>query len=100
MRGIRLDAEDRLRRKVINQILCKTHVTPSRIEREFGIDFSEHFADELDRLRPLERDGLVKIGEDRIQVTSLGRIFIRTIAAVFDAYLVGKETEKKFSRAV
>lgn len=100
MRGIRLDAEDRLRRKVINQILCKTRVTPSRIEREFGIDFSEHFADELGRLRPLERDGLVKIGEDRIQVTSLGRIFIRAIAAVFDAYLVGKETEKKFSRAV
>jgi len=100
MRGVRLSAEDRLRRKVINDILCRTVVIPSRVEKEFGIDFTEHFADELGRLDALQRDGLVMVSDDRIWVTPLGRIFIRSVAAVFDEYLVGKENERKFSKAV
>ncbi len=100
MRGMRLEAEDRLRRKVINEILCKTVVVPSRIEKEFGIEFREHFVDEIERLAEMVDDGLVLIGEDSIRVTPLGRVFIRTVAATFDAYLAGKETERRFSRAV
>lgn len=100
MRGMRLDAEDRLRRKVINEILCRTVVVPSRIEKEFGIDFREHFADEIARLQEMVDDGLVLISDDGIRVTPLGRVFIRTVASIFDAYLAGREVERRFSRAV
>jgi oxygen-independent coproporphyrinogen-3 oxidase len=87
MRGMRVSSEDKLRRSVINRILCHTVVLKSEIERDFGIDFDAHFAAELARLRELERDGLVRVEGDRIQVAPLGRIFIRNIAMAFDAYL-------------
>jgi oxygen-independent coproporphyrinogen-3 oxidase len=87
IRGARLSREDRLRRAVINRILCHCLLVKSEIEREFQINFNEHFANELESLRELEGDGLARVDEDRIEVTSLGRIFIRNIAMVFDAYL-------------
>jgi oxygen-independent coproporphyrinogen-3 oxidase len=87
MRGARVSREDKLRRAVINRILCHTVLLKSEIEREFSIGFDRHFAPELERLRELERDGLVRLDGDRIEVAPLGRIFIRNVAMVFDAYL-------------
>jgi oxygen-independent coproporphyrinogen-3 oxidase len=87
MRGIRVSNEDKLRRSVINRILCHTVIVKSEIEHDFGIDFDEHFSRELDQLRDLRRDELVRLDNDRIEVAPLGRIFIRNIAMVFDAYL-------------
>lgn len=87
MRGIHVSNEDKLRRSVINRILCHTVIVKSEIEHDFGIDFDEHFSRELDQLRDLKRDELVRLDNDRIEVAPLGRIFIRNIAMVFDAYL-------------
>lgn len=87
MRGMRVSDEDKLRRSIINRILCHTIILKSEIERDFGIEFDAHFAPELARLRELEGDGLVRVEGDRIQVAPLGRIFIRNIAMAFDAYL-------------
>src|SRR6266436_1137048 len=47
MRGYQLSNEDRLRRAVISRLLCHTIVIRDEISREFGIDFDEHFAEEL-----------------------------------------------------
>lgn len=87
MRGLRVSKEDKLRRSVINRILCHAVVVKSEVERDFGIRFDEHFAPELERLRLLERDELVHLGNDQIRVAPLGRIFIRNIAMCFDEYL-------------
>lgn len=87
MRGIRVSREDKLRRAVINRILCHTVVVKSEIERDFGIDFDEHFSAELAQLRDLERDGLVRLDSECIEVAPLGRIFIRNVAMAFDDYL-------------
>jgi oxygen-independent coproporphyrinogen-3 oxidase len=87
MRGIRVSNEDKLRRSVINRILCHTVLVKSEIEHDFGIDFDEHFGSELDRLGDLERDQLVRLDNGLVEVAPLGRIFIRNIAMVFDAYL-------------
>jgi oxygen-independent coproporphyrinogen-3 oxidase len=87
MRGMRVSEEDKLRRSVINRILCHTVLVKPEIEKEFGIDFDIHFAAELSQLRELERDGLVRLDAERIEVAPLGRIFIRNIAMAFDAYL-------------
>src|SRR5205085_12562709 len=85
--GIRVTAEDKLRRSVINRILCHSVLVKSEIEREVDTDFDDHFAPEVARLIRLERDGLVHVARDRIEVAPLGRIFIRNVAMVFDAYL-------------
>jgi oxygen-independent coproporphyrinogen III oxidase len=87
MRGMRVSKEDKLRRLIINRILCHLVVVKSEIEREFEIDFDLHFRTELERLSELERDGLVRLDGDRIEVEPVGRIFIRNIAMAFDAYL-------------
>ncbi len=101
MRGIRVSEEDKLRRSVINRVLCHTVLVKSEIEREFNIDFDDHFAPELVRLGELERDGLVRIDGDRIEVAPLGRIFIRNVAMEFDAYLSKPEEQKSvFSKTL
>src|SRR6267142_1309556 len=87
MRGYHLSAEDRLRREVISRLLCHTIVIKDEISREFGINFDEHFAEELRRLEPSRQDGLVLLDGREIRATWLGRIFIRNLAMVFDPYL-------------
>ncbi len=94
MRGVRLSDEDKVRRSIINRILCHTVVVKAEIERDFGINFDEHFAAELARLGQLERDGLVSLDDRRIEAAPLGRIFIRNVAMVFDAYLNRSEANK------
>ena len=59
----------------------------AEIEDQFGISFDQFFAPELERLSEFEADGLVLgVNSPRIEVTSTGRIFIRTIGQVFDAF--------------
>ena len=88
-RGKRFTQEDILRQAVIGDLYCAAQVRPSSIEEAFGIDFGATFARELAVMRELQSDGLVDITSDgRIVVTSpLGRVLMRTVAAVFDGYL-------------
>jgi oxygen-independent coproporphyrinogen-3 oxidase len=93
MRGYRLSSDDRLRRAVINRLLCHTVVRKSEIESEFGIRFDETFAPELERLASFVADGLVVFAPDEIRVTGPGRVFIRNVAMVFDPYLDRQKLE-------
>jgi oxygen-independent coproporphyrinogen-3 oxidase len=95
MRGYRLSDEDLLRRAVISRILCHGVLHKSEIEREFGIAFAEKFAEEMDRLAPFVSDGLLVMDGDLIRATLLGRIFIRNIAMVFDAYLEAQKADAR-----
>lgn len=86
-RGLRLTAEDRLRRRVIMSLICNFRLKYADVENAYGINFQEHFSDELDRLRTMEEDGLVDLDSNGIAVTPAGRLLIRNICMVFDAYL-------------
>ncbi len=87
MRGYHLSDEDRLRRAVINRLLCHTVVVKEEIAREFGVDFDDYFAGELAQLEAPRDDGLVLMDGKEIRATWLGRIFIRNLAMIFDPYL-------------
>jgi oxygen-independent coproporphyrinogen-3 oxidase len=87
MRGYHLSNDDRLRRAVISRLLCHTVIPKQEINREFGIDFDDYFAEELRRLETPREDGLVLLDSNEIRTTWLGRIFIRNLAMVFDPYL-------------
>lgn len=95
MRGLRVTSEDKLRRSVINRILCHCVLLKAEVEEAFGIAFDEHFTSELERLRDLEQDNLVRLFPDRIEVAALGRIFIRNVAMVFDEYLNKPEDQQR-----
>lgn len=86
-RGCALTPDDQLRRDVIAALMCRDHVDKRAIERAHGIDFERYFAEELDRLAPLVADGLLKVTPEALELGFLGRVFVRNVAMVFDAYL-------------
>jgi len=85
-RGIAIDDEDRLRRDVVERLMCDSAIDLDAVCRAHGIA-TGHFDDELGALRPFERDGLVAISGHRIDLTDVGRPFVRNVCAVFDSYL-------------
>ena len=99
-RGVSLTTEDRLRRGVIESIMCHGTVQFHRFESNYAIDFHEHFAPELATLERLEEDGLLSMGDDEFNVTPEGRLLLRAIAMVFDEYLQAPQTQPKFSRVI
>jgi len=99
-RGIGLSGEDRLRREVISAIMCQGKLRFAEIEQEFGIDFTEHFAMELDTLKPLEDDGLIELNQEDLEVTPVGLLLLRVIAMKFDEYLLKDRSEKAYSKVI
>ena len=87
-KGLRMTAEDKLRRDVIMALMCRDGFRYADIEAAHGIRFAGHFATELARLDTLEDDGLVRREADGIRVTQKGRLLLRAIAMVFDAYAI------------
>ncbi|SAL45332.1 coproporphyrinogen III oxidase [Caballeronia choica] len=98
-RGVRLTADDRLRRDIITRLMCQYEVHFDAIESAHAIDFAASFADELERLKPLADDGLVVIDCDAIRVLPAGRLLARNVAMTFDRYL-GQATLQRFSRTI
>ena len=89
--GMFLTEEDLARQRIIREIFCH-----QKIERTKNFDTL--FSNELKQLAALEADGLVKINPNRIDITPLGRLFLRNIGMIFDAYL--KPGQGKFSKTV
>jgi oxygen-independent coproporphyrinogen III oxidase len=81
-KGYVLNEDDILRHQIIQSIMCHFEVDKKYL----------HLAD----IEPLKRDGLLEETADKLVATPLGRLFIRLIAASFDAYL----SKGQFSRAV
>ncbi|SDQ47753.1 oxygen-independent coproporphyrinogen III oxidase [Paraburkholderia tuberum] len=98
-RGIRLSADDRLRRDVITQLMCNLELRFDEFEAAYGIHFADTFAPELSRLRSFEDDGLISLGARKLEVRMAGRMLVRNLAMVFDRYL-GEQTLTRFSRTV
>ena len=101
-RGMRLDADDQLRADLIQQLMCQGEIPVAALERRYGIEFEDYFADALAKLQPLVADGLVRMDSGRITVTSRGRMLLRNIAMCFDRYLDQPVTDARprFSRAI
>ncbi len=100
-RGVCLTTEDRLRRGIIESIMCHGEVHFDDFEANFDIDFNDHFALELGHLQQLEKDGLLKTTESGFIATPEGRLLLRAIAMNFDEYLHTKQSKvPRFSRVI
>ena len=99
-RGIRLSADDRLRRRVIGNLLCHGVIVKREIEAEFSIRFDEVFGEALERLESCAADGLVDLRPGEVRATPLGRLFLRNLAMPFDAYLDSSTERPVFSRTL
>ncbi len=98
-RGYILNEDDFIRREVIMDIMCNLGVSFEKIERMFGIEFEDYFSRELEELKELVDDGLIRIRDRRIEILPVGRLLIRNVAMVFDVYLRTKK-ELRFSRTI
>jgi oxygen-independent coproporphyrinogen III oxidase len=96
-RGISLSMDDLLRRIIIQMLMCNFELSMSALEMTYPISFASYFDKEMRRLRELEADGLLTIGDDWITVTPKGRFLIRNICMAFDRYL-GAERQMKLER--
>jgi len=99
-RGIGLSGEDRLRRGVIAAIMCQGSIRFEEFERRYKIDFTDHFALELESLKPLQDDGLIELTEQSLEVTPTGLLLLRVIAMKFDEYLIKDLQGKAYSKVI
>ena len=92
VRGIGFDDEDRLRGAVIERLMCDLSVDLAAEAARFGRS-PDCFESELRRLEPFVADGIAVRDGLKVQVTEEGRPLLRTVAALFDAYLAAPSSE-------
>lgn len=100
IKGLARDEDDILRDDVIQDLMCQGKVNFAEIENRYGIDFADYFSEELESLKPLEADGLVRIGDNAILITPTGQLLLRAVAMVFDRYLREPAVEQRFSKVI
>jgi len=99
-RGISLDREDLLRRRIIEDIMCKNKVCFADIERDFDINFTAYFAAEMEMLNRLSEDDLLVIKPGEIVATAKGLLLLRVIAIVFDEHLATGSRPGGYSKVI
>lgn len=87
-RGYLMNEDDERRYWVIQTLMCDFELKKSDFEDRFGIRFDSLCAS----TEKLKEEGLLEETEGFLRATELGRLFIRSIAAAFDAYLKREET--------
>ncbi len=99
-KGLSLDDDDLLRRKVIKSLICNFSLNKKVIEKQAGIRFDQYFAEDLTLLKTFIDDKLVEVTEQEIKVTARGRLLIRNICMCFDKYLRDRARQQQFSRVI
>jgi oxygen-independent coproporphyrinogen-3 oxidase len=90
-RGIALTAEDRLRGRIIERLMCDFSVDLDAVIA--AGEAGDGFEAELAALAPLATENLLRLDDGkRVTMTEQGRPFVRLAAAAFDAYLAKART--------
>ena len=98
-RGLMCNQDDRIRREVIQQIICNLHLPFEHIEQAFNIDFRGYFAGAWPTLETMASDGLIELDNQQLTVLPAGRLLVRSVCMVFDAYL-DQHNRQRFSRVI
>ncbi|MBU6419504.1 MAG: oxygen-independent coproporphyrinogen III oxidase [Proteobacteria bacterium] len=99
VRGVALNDEDRLRRAVIERIMCGLAVDLPAMARDFAAAPDALLAAAAP-LSGFAADGLVEWDGATLRMTPRGRPFMRNVAALFDAYLPAVSDQPRHARAV
>ena len=99
-RGIELDADDLLRRSIIQSLMCHFELSFADVEKTHAIEFRSYFGRELDALREMADAGLLRVDAHGIVVLPPGRLLVRAISMVFDKFLRGDRESKRYSKVI
>ncbi|WP_219997462.1 oxygen-independent coproporphyrinogen III oxidase [Frischella perrara] len=99
-KGFTLNQDDKIRRDVIKQLICHFNLNKTPIENRYQIKFDDYFAEDLQLLAPLVKDGLVENKADSLIVSAKGQMLIRNICMCFDIYMRKVARQQQFSRVI
>ena len=98
-RGLHCNADDRLRRAVIQQLICHFQLRFADIEQTHGVVFRDYFCALWPELEQLAADGLISLDAQGIEVRPAGRLLVRSLCMLFDRYL-NDQVRQRFSRVI
>ncbi|RKX18377.1 MAG: oxygen-independent coproporphyrinogen III oxidase, partial [Candidatus Zixiibacteriota bacterium] len=100
-RGKKLNEDDLIRQYLITSLMCNFKLEFVKLKEKFGVEYSEYFKDEDTRLDEFINDGFLKRIEYGLEITPLGRTFVRNIAMTYDTYLAKPDSKgTMFSRTI
>ncbi len=99
-KGLQIESEDRLRGRIIQDLMCHFALDKTKVGNAFGIDFNEFFAEEQSVLETMQADELLNLSADAIVVSAPGRFLIRNICMVFDRHLQKASQRRSFSKVL
>lgn len=86
VRGVPLTDDDRFRGDIIEQLMCDFTVDLAEVCASHGRVLAD-LDPSLAQLEEPLRDGVAELSGARLTITELGRPYLRTVCAAFDAYL-------------
>lgn len=86
VKGIKLSKNDKMRRNIIEKIMCYGKISLNTIVAEYQLE-PHYFEPEIEALTALALDGLVSVEDGLITINPDAPQASRLIAAVFDTYL-------------
>ncbi|ELS42158.1 oxygen-independent coproporphyrinogen III oxidase [Pseudomonas syringae] len=98
-RGLICNDDDRIRRAIIQQLICHFTLDFGEIEKTFCIDFRDYFSEAWPQLLGMASDGLITLSETGIEVRPAGRLLVRAVCMVFDTYLT-RQNRQQFSQVI
>ncbi|MNJ72175.1 Oxygen-independent coproporphyrinogen-III oxidase [compost metagenome] len=87
MRGLHCNADDLLRRDIIQRLICHFELEFASLEQAHDIRMPEYFGDIWPRLQAMHQDGLLALEPQGIQILPAGRLLVRSVCMLFDRYL-------------
>lgn len=91
IRGVKLTKSDRVRRDIIERLMCDLRVDLNEVTRRWHVSPRE-FDSAVVALSPMVEDGLVSLTKGRIEISDNARPVVRSVCSVFDAYLQPQPT--------
>ncbi|MBT4269293.1 MAG: oxygen-independent coproporphyrinogen III oxidase [Deltaproteobacteria bacterium] len=100
-RGMALSQDDLMRKWTIQRIICHFYLSYAEFKAEFDSEFAACFPTEMTQLAEFQEDGLLELNEDHLRITDTGKVFVRNICMLFDAYINKDDTPKvRYSNTV
>ena len=85
-RGVVLDSDDRIRRALIERLMCDGEADLGALAERFGIDPLSYFATELDELSRHGELASLDVPARTIRTTAMGKLLVRNVCMMFDRY--------------
>lgn len=74
-------------RRIIEELMCYLHTDLDDVRRDFALSPS-YFQSAMQKLKPLEEDGIVSIRGQQITIQPEFRVLARVVCEVFDEYAI------------